>query len=171
MKEKDKEIWRWNVDDVWQTYSSMFQEMSHTDESTNDFQKYHHLSATLLFGGCAIESFLNSKLRIHLKDKTNEDSIFKRLRYTSLNDKLKKWPTEICKHDIAEKVQETITSHLDLRHEVTHRKRKDHSLYAELDGTNPLVFVEAIRIRFLDHIFRQKGGVSILVIRLELRWL
>lgn len=54
-----EEIWRWNVDDVWQSFSSMFQEMSFANNVTNDIARYHHLSARLLFGGCAIESFLN----------------------------------------------------------------------------------------------------------------
>jgi hypothetical protein len=37
-------IWRWNVDDVWQSFSSMYQEMSFADRATNDIARYHHLS-------------------------------------------------------------------------------------------------------------------------------
>jgi len=134
----------------------MYQESHHVKHSTNDFTKYHHLSATLLFGGCAVESFLNAGLRSFLKDTVDENSIFKRLRYTSLKEKLEKWPREISNTDIEDKVISVITNFLDLRNEVTHRKRKDHSLYDELDFTDPTKFVEAVCEAFLT-VYSAKG--------------
>ncbi|MFD0930862.1 hypothetical protein ACFQ1T_13820 [Methylophilus glucosoxydans] len=146
MVEEITDIWRWNVDDVWQSYSSMFQEASLTHTSCNEIERYHHLSASLLFGGCAIESFLNAKMRAHCKSKgVDEDQVLKRLRFTNLRDKLERWPSEFCETAITPADINCIADFLDLRNEVTHRKRKDHSLYKELDETNILIFVQALQ--------------------------
>jgi len=144
-------IWLWNVDDVWQSFSSMFQEMSFADNVTNDIALYHHLSACLLFGGCAIESFLNANMRIHLnKSEEPEKRILRRLRYTALRKKIESWPLEICGITVVEQDFETLFEFLDLRNEVTHRKRPDHSLYKELDETAAVNFVEAIQRTFVQ---------------------
>lgn len=146
MAEEMTEVWRWNVDDVWQSYSSMFQEASLTHQSRNEIERYHHLSAALLFGGCAVESFLNAKMRAYCKgDGVDEDQVLKRLRYTALREKLKKWPSKFCGTAIPEVDINGIVDFLDLRNEVTHRKRKDHSLYKELDETNVHIFVQALQ--------------------------
>ena len=140
------EIWRWNVDDVWQSYSSMYQETSITSQSLNDIERYHHLSASLLFGGCALEAFLNARMRSYCKHlAVDENTVVKRLRYTALREKLEKWPYEFCGVSIAETDVNRIGDFLDLRNEVTHRKRRDHSLYKELDEANILVFVDALQ--------------------------
>ena len=146
MAEEMAEVWRWNVDDVWQSYSSMFQEASLTHKSRNEIERYHHLSASLLFGGCAVESFLNAKMRAYCKGEgVDENQVLKRLRYTALREKLEKWPSEFCGTAIPEVDVNCIVDFLDLRNEVTHRKRKDHSLYKELDETNVHIFIQALQ--------------------------
>lgn len=145
----NQQIWRWNVDDVWQTFSSMFQEAYFADNSTSNIQRYHHLSACLLFGACSVESFLNKQFRTKFQNDMDEDTIFKKLRYTSLKQKLEKWPIEICKKKIDERVQDIITNYLNLRHEVTHRKRQDHSLYKELDETDTNDIISSVQKAFL----------------------
>lgn len=146
MAKEKTEVWRWNVDDVWQSYSSMFQEASLTHQSMNEIERYHHLSASLLFGGCAVEAFLNAKMRAYFKREcVAEDQVLKRLRYTALREKLEKWPSEFCGTAIPESDVNCIVDFLDLRNEVTHRKRKDHSLYKELDEANIHIFVQALQ--------------------------
>lgn len=152
-------VWRWNVDDVWQSFSSMFQEMSFANQATNDITRYHHLSACLLFGGCAIESFSNASMRKHLKaSEEPENKILKCLRYTTLREKIESWPSKIYGITLESSDIEVLFSFLDLRNEVTHRKRIDHSLYKELDETNPIHFVETIQKIFV--LFYQGEGDS-----------
>ncbi|WP_155957845.1 hypothetical protein [Fodinicurvata sediminis] len=152
----EETIWRWNVDDVWQTFSSTFQEMTLMHEADNEIIRYHHLSASLLFGGCAIETFLNKQLRACLEEKkSGETQIYKRLRYTSLHEKMEKWPSELYGICLPEHDVETISNALELRNEVVHRKRKDHSLYQELDDTDPVSFVHAVQ-----HIIATTLGAS-----------
>ena len=110
----------------------------------------HHLSACLLFGGCAIESFSNASMRKHLKpSEETEDKILKCLRYTPLREKVESWPAEIYGIALEKSDIEILFNFLDLRNEVTHRKRIDHSLYKELDKTNPVHFVETIQKIFV----------------------
>ena len=143
-------VWRWNVDDVWQSYSSMYQEMFLAGEAPNDITRYHHLTACLLFGGCAVESFLNANMRAFLTQKEEiEKKILNKLRYTPLRKKMEKWPSDICSVPIEAMDIEAISVFLDLRNEVTHRKRKDHSLYKELDEATPENFVEAVQGAFV----------------------
>lgn len=146
MAEETTEVWRWNVDDVWQSYAAMFQEASQTHQSMNEIERYHHLSASLLFGGSAVEAFLNAKMRAYCKrEGVAEDKVLKRLRYTALRAKLEKWPSEFCGTAIAKPDVKCILNFLDLRNEVTHRKRKDHSLYKELDEANIHIFVQSLQ--------------------------
>ena len=148
---KSEKIWRWNVDDVWQGFSSMYQEISFIQEATNDIERYHHLTASLLFGGCAVEAFLNTNMRIYCKKKeTPEHDVLRRIRYETLRKKLESWPTEICGIIILEQDVKVLLEFLDLRNEVTHRKRFDHSLYKELDETVPNRFLEAIQRTFVQ---------------------
>ncbi len=152
-------VWRWNVDDVWQSFSSMFQEMFHANEATNDIVRYHHLTACLLFGGCSIESFMNASMRKYLKaSDVPENEIFKRLRNTTLRKKIESWPAEAFGVSLERCDVDVLLDFLDLRNEVTHRKRLDHSLYKELDETPPTHFVEAVQKAFV--LFYQGQGVT-----------
>ena len=147
------------MDDVWQSFSSMFQEMSLADKATNDIDRYHHLSACLLFGGCAIESFCNANMRKHLKaSEVPEGKILRQLRYTALRDKIESWPSKICGISLERHDVDVLLNFLELRNEVTHRKRMDHSLYKELDETIPLRFLETIQKAFV--MFYQGEGTS-----------
>jgi hypothetical protein len=57
-----QEVWRWNVDPVWDNYSSMYLESALSLSATNTFEKYHHLRSSLLFGMASIEAFLNQEM-------------------------------------------------------------------------------------------------------------
>jgi hypothetical protein len=139
-------VWRWNVDDVWQSYSSMYQEAALAGTATNDIARYHHLSASLLFGGCAIEAFLNAHMRAYCEGKgQGESETLKKLRYTPLREKLDGWPQVLGDAEIEPDYKNTITTFLDLRNEVTHRRRRDHSLYVELDEARIIQFVTALQ--------------------------
>lgn len=143
-------IWRWNVDDVWQSYSSMLQESFFAENAAYDITRYHHLTACLLFGGCAVESFMNTSRRRFLEGKgLDTKTIHQELRYTSLRKKMEEWPYEICKVKFEPNDLESISGFLDLRNEVTHRKRRDHSLYKELDESKPSFFVQAVQNVFV----------------------
>ncbi len=131
--------WRWNVNPTWEHYSSMFQECKEAMLAGNDFIKYHHIRACLYFGIGAIEAFLNERMRQKLKSgKTEEDDIFKKLRSTRFNIKLSIWPSEISgrKVVVPKDLMVLINVYSDLRGEVTHPKRKDHSIYKDLDNVN-----------------------------------
>lgn len=144
-------VWRWNVDDIWQSYSSMYRERHSVDSATNDIERYHHLSASLLFGGCALESFLNTQMRVFLEHSgCDERKIFKALRHTPLRGKAREWASQIGSSDISDADITVIFEFLELRNEVTHRKRRDHSLYKELDEAEVSVFLLAIRNAFLN---------------------
>lgn len=143
-------VWRWNVDDVWQSYSSMYQEHEFSTHATNDIMRYHHVSACLLFGGCAIEAFLNTRMRNVLdREGKPEQTIFNKLRYNTLREKIEKWPRRIANTVIEEGDREQILEFLDLRNEVTHRKRRDHSLYKELDDAATAAYIEAVQRAFV----------------------
>jgi len=89
-------------------------------------------------------------MRVYLgENEVAEEKIFQKLRYTPLLKKMKKWPSKICGVTIEAKDIEIISAFLDLRNEVTHRKRKDHSLYKELDEATPANFVEALQDAFV----------------------
>lgn len=145
MTEEKREIWRWNVDDVWQSFSSMFQEAWHASRAHNEIQRYHHLTGALLFGACTVEAFMNAQMRIHCAKSAMPDAeIVQVLRKGNLLEKLRKWPSVISGVSVEKLHLATIAEFLELRNEVTHRKRRDHSLYAELDALHIDRFVEAI---------------------------
>lgn len=128
----------------------MFQESALAKEASNDIQRYHHLTGCLLSGGCAIESFLNSNRRTQLeRNGIGDERITKELRYTSLRTKMETWPSEFSGVSFEANDLAVITEFLELRNEVTHRKRRDHSLYQELDETMPDRFVVAVQEAFV----------------------
>lgn len=144
-------VWRWNVDDIWQSYSSMYLERHSVESSSNDIERYHHLSASLLFGQCALESLLNAHMRAFLEDKNTEQTkIFHKLRWPSLWEKTNKWPAKMGGSELESNNVDIIFGFLHLRNEVAHRKRRDHSLYKELDETDIGLFISAIQRAFLD---------------------
>src|SRR5690606_19301907 len=109
-----------------------------------DVVRYHHLSAALLFGGCAIESFMNQQMRVHLEGSSlGEDEILLCLRRAKLKDKMEKWPREIYGVTLSVEDIGRINKALELRHDVAHRKRRDHSLYLQLDRADIVAFIHS----------------------------
>lgn len=105
----------------------------------------------MYFGIGAIEAFLNERMRRKMKfEKAEEDYIYKRLRSTRFSIKLTIWPSELSGHKVVipKDMMELINVYGDLRGEVTHPKRKDHSIYKDLEGVNitkmPTVVAEYI---------------------------
>lgn len=149
----NQQIWRWNVDDTWLSFSSMFQEACISSSINDESLKYHHQTAAILFGVCSVESFMNKAIRKKMTvSETNEDVIIKTLKNLRLKDKLIVWPEKI-------NIQQIPKEHLDiffeffyLRHEITHRKRVDHSLYKELEETNIGSLVKSIQY-ILVHLY------------------
>ncbi|WP_143613176.1 hypothetical protein [Thiohalospira halophila] len=78
-----------------------------------------------------------------------EQSISNKIRYTALREKIEKWPRRISDAVIDEGDCEVILQFLELRNEVTHRKRRDHSLYKELDDAGTAAYIDAVQRAFV----------------------
>lgn len=129
-------VWRWNVNSVWENFSSLCQEATLAKEAVNDFRRYHHTKAALFFGVNCIESFFNQLMREHLAGQgIEEDAIRKKLRNASFKHKLEKWIEELCENPIIPEEETTrlLEWYRETRNEVTHPKNKDHSIYLDLD--------------------------------------
>jgi len=128
--------WRWSANPLWENYSSLCQEAYLATQGHNLFIRNHHLKAALYFGIGSIESFLNETMRREMTScGATEDEIYNALRKPGFAEKLKKWPARLAKQDvsISTDFKELVTYYQDIRNEITHPKRKDHSLYKELD--------------------------------------
>jgi hypothetical protein len=146
-----EKIWRWNVNDVWFTYSSMCREIFFAKNASNTVDRYHHLTASFLFGGCSLECFLNENFRAYSKNiSTPEDVMMKAQEGPSLRKKLTTWPEQICGVKLDEKNVETVLGFWNFRHDLVHRKRDDHSLYKELDDISPDVFLASLQNVFTE---------------------
>jgi hypothetical protein len=154
-----QDVWRWNVDPVWHHFSWMLQEAALATTVKGTFARYHHVSACLYFGIGAIEAFLNKKMRQRFTGIKTEDEIHEMLRspQATLMKKVKEWPSILCGVEI--EIPAGIVSALDdfrkLRGEITHQKRHDHSLFADLDATQPENLVEAVnsfQVTILEHL-------------------
>ncbi|WP_156939598.1 hypothetical protein [Desulfocurvus vexinensis] len=155
------EVWMWNVDPVWSHHASMIKESILSTESCDDFSRHHHLMGCLYFGIGVIESFLNKMMRNVMENElTSEDEIFKHLRKTSFNVKKMKWPSVICGREvhIPDMYMSTIDSCNVLRGEITHPKRRDHSIYRDLEEVGPAAFAEAVTC-FIVYIYQEKEEV------------
>ena len=135
----------------------MCQEAYLAGKATNTFDRYHHASACLYFGVGAIEAFLNKKIRERFAGAKSEEDLLKMLRVTALMKKVNEWPSVLCGVQIS--VPSELVAALDdfrlLRGEVTHQKRRDHSLFSDLDVTKPQVLVDAVsryQIVILEHL-------------------
>ncbi len=144
---KSEEHWRWNADPVWHYFCSMQYEAARSEASTNDFMRYHHIRSCIYFAVGTVESFLNFQFRQH-KQKLNtpENQILKTLKDTKLPDKISKWPSEMCGHDIVfeKNFDEVFLLYKNIRNEITHPKRKDHSIYLELDKAELNILIDAV---------------------------
>jgi len=143
----DQEVWRWNADPVWHYFCSMQYEAYQAKTANNDFMRYHHVRSCLFYAVGVIEALLNHEMRRHMeKQGASQEKIFKRLRRTKLDQKRDDWPSEICGKPIKfeSAVVELFKTYRDIRDEITHPKRRDHSIYAELDRADPESLVGAI---------------------------
>lgn len=144
-----RETWRWNADLAWHYHCSMFYESAMAQEANNDFMRYHHVRSGIYFAVSALEAFLNGHMRRDLEAKgVPEEEIFKKLRHTKIDEKRKKWPSEICGREIAfpDGVGQIFEAYKDIRNETTHPKRRDHSIYPQLEGANPNKLAEAVSV-------------------------
>jgi hypothetical protein len=149
-----EKVWRWNVNDVWLTYSSMFREIFLANNASNTIDRYHHLTACFLFGGCSLECFLNENFRAHAKNiSMPEDAMMKAQDGLSLRKKLNTWPEQICGMKLDQQKVEAVLGFWNFRHDLVHRKREDHSLYKELDGISPDVFLNSLQNIFIEFYF------------------
>jgi len=129
--------WRWNVNPTWENFSSLCQESDTALEAKNKFLRYHHLKAALYFGVGSIESFLNEAMRKKLaKEGIEEEKIHRKLKRTQFGEKLEKWPGELSNPSFftQNNLADLILVYRELRNEITHPKRRDHSIYRDLDG-------------------------------------
>lgn len=125
----------------------MFQESYFASVAAHDFARQHHTRACLFFAVGAVESLLNRRMRGKLEaDGIAEDAIIKELRFTKLTKKVEQWPSSIAGHSVAlsDEFFQVFDYLKELRDEVTHEKRQDHSLYAEIDAYHTRPAVNAI---------------------------
>jgi len=125
----------------------MFVEAHRAQTAPNDFVRHHHVRACAYFAISAVEAFLNQRMRKHLEAHgTPENEILKRLRSTRLNDKREKWPSEMSGRPFSLPAQASRVFEISkaLRDEVTHPKRRDHSIYVELDALDASSVCEAV---------------------------
>jgi hypothetical protein len=143
----DKAVWRWNANPVWHYFCSMQYEAYQAKTANNDFMRYHHVRSCVFYAVSVIEALLNSEMRRYMQEQgASEIDILKRLRNTRFQEKREKWPSEICGKPVKfnSSVVKLFETHRSIRDEVTHPKRRDHSIYVELDQAAPDSLVDAI---------------------------
>ncbi len=136
----------WLVNPPWQNYSSMVRETSDAANAESEVERRHHMTSALYFGIAALEAFLNQKFRAFFIQKQSEEEVMKALRYTSLMDKVKKWPKQLHSSEMAitPAVHDTIAEFNDLRASLTHAKTRGHDVYATLEQANPELVLDTI---------------------------
>lgn len=134
----------------------MYEEAHLTNEARDSFVRYHHASACLYFGIGALEAFLNKQIRQRFKKAKSEEELLKMIKKTSLMKKVSQWPSICCSSDISisSTLIEAIEDYYELRGEVTHQKRRDHSIFKELDAVQPFEFLDALAT-YLVNIYEQ----------------
>lgn len=144
-----QKIWRWNSELPWHHHCSMLYEAALAHEANNDFMRYHHVRSCIYFAVSALEAFLNGQMRrFHEGKGVPEKEIFKKLKKTPIDNKRADWPSEICGHSVVfpDGIDQIFAAHKDIRNETTHPKRRDHSIYPELEGANPNELAEAVSV-------------------------
>lgn len=126
------EHWRWFADTTWHYHAAMTWAMTLSCQERSEFTRYTYTRSCIYFAACALESFLNQTMRKHMqKHGESEDAIHYKLRTTPFKDKRNKWPQRILGRTIS--VGVSLDRALSARDEVTHPKRRDHSIYRDLD--------------------------------------
>lgn len=142
-------VWRWNSNHAWHYCSSMFYEAHLIAAAQNEFIRYHHVRSCVYFGVSTVEAFLNQSMRQHMKEAgADEEAIFKKLRRTSLDEKRRDWPAELCGRPVTfdPATEQVFNYNKGIRDEVTHPKRRDQSIYPQLDSFNARSFTEAVAL-------------------------
>lgn len=139
--------WRWNSDITWHYFSSMTVEAHRAQTATNDFAKYHHLRSCIYYAIGTLEAVLNTEMRRHLEGLgENEENIEKKLATTKMHVKRDTWIREIHGQDFSfdPLLVDVFKRYRAIRDEITHPKKRDHSIYHELDNCNTRELVEII---------------------------
>ena len=141
----DDGYWRWNTNITWHYFCSVGSSAAMAHEATNEFIRYHHIRTLLYFSVCAMESALNAAMRKHMKGEM-EDAILERLRRPRFHEKVSEWPSEIADREISFESDfwAFLEQYKQIRDEITHPKRRDHSVYRDLDQTDPTTIEKAI---------------------------
>jgi hypothetical protein len=136
----------WLVNPPWQNFSSMYRESIAAEEARSEVERRHHMTAGLYFGMASLEAFLNQKKRNFLAPRKPEDALLRALRYTSLMDKVRKWPSEIIGKPVqlAPAIDAQIENFNDLRASVTHAKTPGQEVYRTLESLTPTNLVDVI---------------------------
>lgn len=101
-------------------------------EQQSEFTAYSYRRACLYFAVAALESCLNQARRAYLEAAgKSEEEVYKDLRRKRFEDK-QKWPEEMYGKSIS--VGKALSNAYNVRNEVTHPKRRDHSIYEDLDA-------------------------------------
>jgi hypothetical protein len=130
-------VWKWNVHAPWEHFSSMVRSDAEARESRSEFHRNHHVRTALYFAIGSLEALLNRMMRAKMQaEGSDEAAIMDKVRKAQFFDKAKKWPAEITGSNfiLPGHMLEALDEFNKLRGEVTHDKRKDHSLYNELDA-------------------------------------
>jgi hypothetical protein len=132
----------WALNHTWRNFCSMYREGTSADEACSKMDRAHHKSAAAYFGICALEAFINSKMRVHLSPTLSEEKIIEKLRGSkpNLSSRLRDWPVVILgrKLDATQSTFNLIEEIIDDRHHLTHSKTVGFETYdrlTQLDAT------------------------------------
>jgi hypothetical protein len=136
----------WSINPPWQNFSSLYREAVSASDARTEVERRHHLTAALYFGVAALEAFLNRKMRERQRTSKPEKEVMKLLRYTTLLDKVKKWPAELIGKPILlnDLTKELIEDFNDIRGNLTHSKTSGHDIYGRLQTVDPTTVIDTI---------------------------
>jgi hypothetical protein len=122
-------------------------EAAQAKSANNEFMRHHHLRSCIYHAVAVVEAFLNQKMRRYMEESGHaEEEIHKKLRRTKIEQKLKAWPSDICKRPVtlAPQIVDIFDTYKNLRDETTHPKRRDHALYVALNASQPDALMDAV---------------------------
>lgn len=151
--------WRFNSNISWHYFCSVCSSEGMYKETTNKFMRYHHVRTQLYFSVCTMEALMNAEMRRHMQEmNTDEAEIFSTLRKEKFVNKIRKWPTKILDKDFefASDFWQFYERSKAVRDEITHPKNHDHSIYEDLDNSDPTFIQKAIAGAIVD--FHESKG-------------
>jgi len=149
----NRHIGGWNQNPTWEYFASLVQATTDGIAAPNWTVRFQHVKAALYAAIGSLESFLNTTMHGHLKEKgVVEDTIRDHLRKPTFAVKVKKWPEELAgtQVPIPDDSLAAIFAWQKLRDEVTHPK-VNHSVYGDLaavalEAMQPVVAGAIVRI-------------------------